>query len=119
MFFIVSASPKVKDIGDGQMMICPSCGRFSRMTPYVEKQEIRLFFLPIARFRPKYFARASCCHEHFILDPEVGRSLERGELITMDESDLEAQGTNTITCAHCGGIVEEHHRFCPHCGKDL
>ena len=119
MFLLVGAGPKVKTIGDGQMMICPSCGRFSRMTPFVEKQEVRLFFVPVLKIRAKYFAKASCCHEIFKLDPEIGRAIERGEPITIDESDLEATGTGTVTCPECGGIIEDHHRYCPHCGKDL
>lgn len=119
MFLLVSAGPKVKEIGDGQMMICPACGRFSRMTPYVEKQEVRLFFLPIFKFRSKYFVKASCCHDLFQLEPEIGRAIERGEHITIDEGDLQSTGENTKTCPYCRGVIEESHQFCPHCGKNL
>ena len=83
MFLLIGAGPHTKQIGDSQMMICPSCGRFSRMTPYVRRQEIRLFFLPVARFRRQYYAKASCCGEIFQLDPEVGPlGLVRGRSVT-------------------------------------
>lgn len=119
MFLLIGAGPHTKQIGDSQMMICPSCGRFSRMTPYVRRQEIRLFFLPVARFRRQYYAKASCCGEIFQLDPEVGRSIERGEPVTIDESDLTFTGTPQQFCAACQRPVEPSHTYCPHCGEEL
>lgn len=119
MFLLIGAGPKVKEIGEGQMMICPGCGRFSRMIPFVQKQELRLFFIPIFRFSPKYFVQSSCCGETFRLDPALGREIERGEPVTIDESDIQSDTNYSHTCPQCGSAVEPTHRFCPHCGKTL
>lgn len=119
MFLLIGAGPRVKEIGESQMMICPSCGRFSRMTPYVERQEVRLFFIPLARWKTRYFTVANCCGETFRLDPEVGRAIEKGDPVTIDESDLEFINQPPVLCEHCRKPVEPHHTYCPHCGKAL
>lgn len=119
MFLLIGAGPRVKEIGEGQSMICPSCGRFSRMTTMVERQELRLFFIPVFRWRARYYAKASCCGEMFRVDPEKGRALQHGEPVTLEPDDLDPVGGERLACPSCGGFIEASHTYCPHCGERL
>lgn len=118
MFLLIGAGPHVKEISDSQMMICPSCGRFSRMTPYAKRQELRLFFIPVFKWKTRYFTVADCCGENFLLDPEIGHALTKGHPVTIDESDLTLINPSRVLCEHCKKPVEAHHTYCPHCGKE-
>ena len=141
MFLLIGAGPRVKEIGESQTMICPACGRFSRMTPYVERSELRLFFIPVFKWKKRYLAVAGCCgetflldpevgraiengepatiNETFLLDPEVGRAIENGEPATINETNLEFLSEPPVLCEHCKKPVDTTHKYCPHCGKEI
>ena len=119
MFLLIGAGPRVKEIGESQTMICPACGRFSRMTPYVERSDLRLFFIPVFKWKKRYLAVAGCCGETFLLDPEVGRAIENGEPATINETNLEFLSEPPVLCEHCKKPVDTTHKYCPHCGKEI
>ncbi len=49
---------------------------------------LSIFFIPIFKWGRTYYVRTSCCGSLYQLRPEVGRAIERGENVTIQQTDL-------------------------------
>lgn len=62
MFFMMGIYDRVKEIPyNGEMEVCPSCGRCCNYKAYVKYTCLSLFFIPIFKWGKQYFAESTCC----------------------------------------------------------
>lgn len=89
MFFIMGINTGRKDLDFSQMMICPSCGQYGRITIYMTYTVLSLFFIPVFKWNRHYYAVSSCCHRTWHLDKDMGRRILRGEAVSIRPEDLD------------------------------
>lgn len=129
MFFIASVNQGKKNIGHHQLVICDKCGQYGRYEVLMTYMYLSLFFIPIFKWKKRYFVKSSCCHTMYQLNPKVGRRIRRGMEVEITPKDLVLiqKGTairqNNLThkfCIHCNyTTAEEDFAYCPKCGTLL
>ncbi|MBP1920748.1 zinc ribbon domain-containing protein [Youngiibacter multivorans] len=125
MFFIGIFGVKQgqKEIGAENNVICPECGRLTRLSVVKQSSYFHIFFIPIFRWNVRYFAKSHCCGQVFELNAEAGKEFEEGKSGAISQGDLTRIGPQgrigLVTCGSCGVKVENSYRFCPHCGNPL
>ncbi len=92
MFFIMGISNGRRDFDFTQMVICSACGRYGRYVVYMTYTFLSLFFIPTFRWNRRYFVQMSCCGTTYLLNPEVGRQIARGEDVQIRPEDLQRVG---------------------------
>lgn len=129
MFFIMGVNQGRKNISHHQMIICDRCGQYGRYEVMMTYLYFSLFFLPIFKWKKRYFVKTSCCHSLYQLDARVGKAVAKGEEveITLQDMTLIQKGTaarqETAShkfCIHCGyTTTEDDFAYCPKCGHPL
>lgn len=125
MFFIGIFGVKQgqKELGTENNVICPECGRLTRLSVVKRSTYFHIFFIPVFRWNVSYFAKSLCCGQVFELNAEAGKEFEEGKPGAISQGDLRSLGQNgkspLVTCASCGARVENSYRFCPHCGNPM
>jgi len=137
MFFIMGISDGRKDFDFSQMVICQACGRYGRYMVYMTYTFLSLFFIPTFRWNKQYYVQMSCCGKTYMLDPEVGKRIARGEQVEIQPQDLTPAGYSqgdwnssgwnrsnwtagmgeTKRCSNCGYTTDEDFEYCPKCGR--
>lgn len=124
MFFFFGIMNDQKNLNFHQPMTCDVCGRMGQYQVFVTYMVLSIFFIPIFKWGRTYYVRTSCCGSLYQLRPEVGRAIERGENVTIQQTDLylEQRGQNqqgkwTKICYNCGYTTTEDFEYCPKCGK--
>lgn len=119
MFFFFGIMNDQKDLNFHQPMTCAQCGRMGQYQVFMTYMVLSIFFIPIFKWGRTYYVRTSCCGSLYQLRPEVGRAIERGEQVTIQQTDLylEQQGKWTKVCYNCGYTTTEDFAYCPKCGK--
>lgn len=120
MIFIAGVYPRQKKLEyGGGPEVCKSCGRYGSYQVYMEYNTFSLFFIPIIKWKKRYYVVTSCCGERLQLDPEIGERIERGDNIRIGEEDLIRQeGFGGISyCNGCGQPLDPEFSYCPNCGK--
>lgn len=120
MIFIAGVYPRQKRLEyEGSPEICISCGKYGSYQVYMEYNTFSLFFIPIIKWKKRYYVVTSCCGERFQLDPEVGERIERGDNIHIREEDLiHKEGFGGVRyCGGCGQTLDPNFTYCPNCGK--
>ena len=146
MFFFFGIMNDQKDLDFHQPMTCDVCGRMGQYQVFVTYMVLSIFFIPIFKWGRTYYVRTSCCGSLCQLRPEVGRAIERGENVAIQQTDLyleqrgqagaacgqntagasagstqqrllEQQGKWTKVCYNCGYTTTEDFEYCPKCGK--
>lgn len=105
-----------------QTITCSQCGRFGRYEVYLMGNRFRLFFIPVFTFGRKYMVRTTCCDTWYLLHPEKGKAIAKGESVKITAEDLElyrAGAPIAATCPHCGLPYDVGSNYCPHCGEPL
>lgn len=105
-----------------QTMICKKCGRYSSISVFMVYTYFSFFFIPLFKWGKKYYAVSNCCNTVYAIDAELGRSIERGEAVTLREEDLTMIGMNdsrTNNCPDCGYLLNPEYEYCPKCGRKL
>lgn len=94
MFFFFGIMNDQKDLHYHQPMTCAQCGRMGQYQVFMTYMVLSIFFIPIFKWGRTYYVRTSCCDSLYQLRPELGRAIERGEQVTIHETDLylEQQG---------------------------
>lgn len=111
-----------KDFDFRQTMICKKCGRYSSISVFMVYSYFSFFFIPLFKWGKKYYAVSNCCQAVYAMDAELGRAIEHGEAITIQETDLTLVGTDSTqipNCPDCGYPLEHDFAYCPKCGKKL
>lgn len=88
MFFFFGIMNDQKDLNFHQPMTCTQCGRMGQYQVFVTYMVLSIFFIPIFKWGRTYYVRTSCCGSLYQLRPEVGRAIERGEQVTIQQTDL-------------------------------
>ncbi|WP_312061132.1 zinc ribbon domain-containing protein [Anaerotignum sp.] len=122
MIFIGGIAQGQKDLGFLQTLICKKCGRYGSVSVYMVYTYFSFFFIPLFKWGKKYYAVSSCCQTTFSIPDEIGKTIERGENVTLREDDLEIVGMEQSYNAHCpdcGFLRSPEYTYCPKCGRKL
>lgn len=120
MFFIMGINQLQKDLDFDQTVVCPVCGRFGHLHIVMVYTCLSLFFLPVLKWGKRYYASIGCCGAGCELDPDLGRSIARGEMDTLDPAALHfSAGQGVRRCRRCGYTTNEDFEFCPKCGAQF
>ncbi len=63
-----------------------------------------------------------CCKTTFSIPDEIGKAIERGESVTLQENELEIVGMENTSYAHCpdcGFLLSSEYTYCPKCGRKI
>lgn len=116
-------SQKEKQLAFEQLLICPCCGRYGRVSVFTRYSYFMFFFIPLFRWDRHYYARMECCGALCELDPAVGRAIAQGKKASLDPSELHfscaGQRPAFHVCPRCGYTTAENFQFCPKCGAPL
>lgn len=136
MFFIGGINSEIKELISSQMVICSQCGSYGRYQVTMTCMCLSLFFIPVFRWKRRYYVTMSCCDSVYELNPEVGKRLARGEKTEISEADLtllqrgqkrfqgweqdrvQSQNEKKV-CRGCGYETAEDFAYCPKCGQRL
>ena len=122
MFFFIAVTTKMKELGNANNLVCPSCGALSYMTVTVMYEVLYLFFIPIFKWNKRYAATSSCCKSVFEVEHEAGQAFEKGETDTLNPSSLQKihiySGKNNV-CPYCGAGLNDGAKYCSQCGKPV
>jgi len=111
-------SDKEKRLDFIQSMVCSTCGSYGSYKAFMTYSYFNLFFIPIIKFVKKYYITTTCCGTVYEISKELGKKIERGENVTINESDLQPLNVHKEkTCYNCGSPMEENYEFCPKCGR--
>lgn len=123
MFFIMGISQAEKKLPFDQLLICPNCGRYGRVSVFMRYTYFMFFFLPLFRWDRHYYARMECCGAVCELDPELGKVIAKGEVSAIDPEQLRFSGGGARSAFHvcpaCGYSTTEDFQYCPKCGRPL
>ncbi len=122
MFFIGGINSSSKELTFGQSMICPHCEKLGHFKVIMTYMYFSFFFIPIFHWGKKYYVQGSCCKSLYSISKELGKSIEKGDPIVLQESDLFHCDTPTYSpsaCPNCGCMLSPDFDFCPKCGKKL
>ncbi len=101
-FFIAGVQPKTRTLSDSPGR-CPRCGLHQADTRQVDHY-ISLFFIPLIRV--KKGTPFLYCHR--CRQPVGGGD---GQPVPPPT------GSGNRVCGQCGGSLEGHFKYCPHCGQ--
>jgi len=119
MFFVMGIDQKEQELALDQTVICPVCGRYGHLRVFLVYTCFSLFFIPLFKWGKHYYARMSCCGASCELGPELGKRVARGEVTSLDPSELPFSGGGRPVCPNCGAPAEPGFAYCPRCGAKL
>ncbi len=122
MLFIMGITNGRKDFDHNQVMTCPICDSYGSYRVFMTYTVLSLFFIPLIKWGKRYFVETTCCNAVYELDPEVGRSIARGDDVQIRQEDLTRvveRGYSVKRCKNCGYTTDEDFEFCPKCGNRL
>ena len=88
MFFFFGIMNDQKNLNYHQPMSCNVCGRMGQYQVFVTYMVLSIFFIPVFKWGRTYYVRTNCCGSLYQLRPEVGRAIEHGESVTIQQTDL-------------------------------
>lgn len=120
MFFIFGISTKEKKLDFTQSIVCSNCGSYGRYEAFMTYSYFSLFFIPILKWNKKYYITSTCCGSMYSVNKEVGRAIERGDNININESDLNPINIHKKKlCSNCSFPIEDGFEYCPRCGVKI
>ncbi len=123
MIFIGGISRGRKDFDFfRQTMVCKKCGRYSSISVFMIYTYFSFFFIPLFKWGKKYYAVSNCCNTVYSIDQELGKAIENGENILLQEDNLTIVGmasASTTNCLDCGFLLTPEYTYCPKCGRKL
>ena len=122
MFFMMGITQDRKDLDFTQLITCDICGSYGRLCVFVTYSVLTLFFVPVWKWNRHYYVETSCCKSIYELNEEIGRRIENGEQVKIEEADLMLlnkghSGNTHKKCSNCGYETDEDFEFCPKCGN--
>ena len=106
-FVIAGVQPKTRTL-DAAPKRCPRCGLHQAYTQQVDHY-ISLFFIPLLRVKQG---------EPYLYCRRCGQPVDKG----YEQSHEQAMTPASVErpsrmCNRCGRSLEEHYKYCPHCGQ--
>lgn len=125
MFFIgiMGIDTKAKEIRDINNITCKHCGRLGMYKLIKQYSYFHFFFIPLFRWKIKYFLISRCCQSVFSISTEKGKRLEdkTDDFVDFDELQYEYdnRGQARNNCFHCGNTIDPSFEYCPRCGNRI
>lgn len=123
MFLMIGMAQENRALSFQQNILCARCGKFGRYEVFVTFWCLRLFLIPVCRWKRQYFVRSTCCGAQYALSPEKGRAIARGADVTIAPDDLTplaGQAPRLRRCPACGYQSDDQSfAFCPKCGQPM
>ncbi|MDY0234780.1 MAG: zinc-ribbon domain-containing protein [Gudongella sp.] len=120
MVLLFGTSSKEQKLDFIQSIVCSNCGEHGEYEAFMTYSIFTIFFIPIFKWNKKFYIISKCCWSTYRLNKELGRAIERGDNISINDSDLEPININNIiTCSNCGFVIEDGFEYCPKCGEKL
>lgn len=119
MFFMIGCFPS-KTLLRSCMLMNPATGRIESAEIWQTGQKLVLFFLPVWTFSRQFlvlFKDSQDVGELLGLDPS--RIMDAGREELQQHLQMIQTHPQTVTCSHCGSILENHFSYCPHCGHPV
>lgn len=129
MFFIgvFGIENRDKEITELNNFSCPKCKTSSTARLIKNFDFFHFFFIPIFKWNENYYVVCGKCNSPYSVPKEKGKSIERGENISItywDLQEINQDGYNDNyyqgnICRECGSVVEKNFKYCPHCGRKI
>ncbi len=124
MFFIAGVNKKREELDYYEPILCPCCSKYGRYEGFMEYNEFSLFFIPLFKFRKKYYVTTTCCKSLYkITNKEKYLMIvrEQGHNVFLKDKDIELihRGSCGEICQNCSCPVGEDHNYCPNCGEKI
>jgi predicted amidophosphoribosyltransferase len=126
MFFIMGVSPRERMLSyNGELIICPECGKYGRYEVFMTCMCLSLFFIPTFKWGKQYFVKSNCCGTVYQLDQEIGNAIAKGNDVQIRPEHLTKISNGNAgygdekTCGYCGYKTDEDFQYCPKCGRPL
>lgn len=119
MFFIMGSGQDQKQLDFDQIIICKCCGKYGHLRAFMAYSYLSFFFIPLFKWNRRYYVQMSCCDAVCELNPELGKEIERGNIVNLNVDALNFQNNHYMGkhCANCGFYTTEDFDFCPKCGN--
>lgn len=127
MFFIgiFGVEDKQKEIRTIGNLSCKNCDYSSDLTLFKQYTFFHFFFIPMFKWNIRYYLICNRCNTMYEISREKGIRVEQGDDAAITYWDLKSIDPlyygdyvhNSCKCQNCGGEVESHFEYCPHCGK--
>lgn len=115
---IMGMDQRQKVVKDFQAFPCLNCKDEPRGKLVKVYSTFHIFFIPIFKWNEKYILLCGKCQHGFEVSKEKGKKVETGEE-TISYWDLKPLQPLQKTCVYCGHVLENNHKFCPECGKEV
>lgn len=121
-------SNKEENIRNINNIVCKKCNSMSSYELIKTCNIFHIFFIPIIKWNEKYYLKSRCCDTIFQVSKDIGKKLERGENVSIEDGDLTEvysnygwQGYNPgeTLCSYCGSRVDASFKYCPNCGHKI
>jgi len=119
MFFIMGSGDKQQYLNFDQVVVCKSCGKYGHIRVLMVYSYFSLFFIPLFKWNKRFFVQMSCCNASCKISSELGKEIERGNIVKLNEDILHFNHTYTSgkRCMNCGFTTQEDFDYCPKCGQ--
>ena len=121
IFGVESKEKEIKVLNNLSCKSCsdPSTGRLIKSYNY-----FHFFFIPLIKWNEAYHVICNNCNTIFTIPKEKGKSIERGEEISITYWDLKERENyygnyNRKICRSCNNDIDNNFKFCPYCGEKL
>jgi len=123
MFFFAffGIQDKEEFLGSCNNVVCPGCGRLTRLDVYKTYRYLHIFFIPTFRWDTRYYVKAACCGSLYELEGDVGRAFEHDPSTEIRSEHLRPVHAYSPYkfCPSCNATVPPQYSFCPYCGGRL
>jgi hypothetical protein len=125
MFFIgvFGVETREKELNDIQNIVCKSCGSMSSYKFIKTYNHFHFFFIPIYKWKVRYYLISRCCSNIFEIPYELGREIEEGRNGEIHDEDLTnivlCSDSENAICPSCRNCIESRYVYCPYCGMKL
>ena len=121
MFLLIGRGTGTEDLYLDQPIVCPVCGKKAELRAYCDYEALQVFFVPVHKYKRRYYVRTSCCGAGCELPEALGRALDEGDRDRLPVAELPLRGGQALirlkVCARCGYETSQPFRDCPMCGK--
>ncbi len=121
MFLIFGITNGTNDLGVRKCRFFSCCSSSEVMAAVTcTFEQFTLFFIPLFRFRKRYFVSCPNCGTVYEMRSDEGKRIERDYAAEINPDMLFiVQGANKKTCPSCKCSVDPYCRYCPNCGTSL
>lgn len=122
MFFIgiFGIQDKTEKIYTQSSSVCPVCGAYGRYEIIKIYRFFHIFFIPVVRWKYRYYIQTHCCQNYCEIDPDTGMDIEKGYVRELQKEQIHCNDSNTIRiCPNCSAKIDPNFNYCPSCGHRM